>query len=127
MIGQNVRVLNKERKIWFLGTITSQHSDKSYNILTEAGRNIRRNRVMLRPVTEHQNPLHMPPLLTTLDTPVIDVPQQHDVQQKPPTPKPDRTKPPQPAATCSNLPSSDTTSTRTRSGRVIKAPVRYQS
>ena len=62
----------------------------------------------------------MLPLQTSIDTPVIDVPKQHDVLQKPPNPKPDRTKPPQSAATCFSLPLSDKTSTRTRR-------VRYQS
>ena len=44
----------------------------------------------------------MPQLQTTVDPHIIDVLHQHDVQQKPSIPRPNRTEHPQPAATCSN-------------------------
>ena len=90
MIGQTVRMLNKEIHIWLLGTT---------NIITEARRTIRCNRVIIKPLTENQNLLTLLLSQTNLDIPVVDVLLQHDVQQKPVTTKSNRTKHPRLPAT----------------------------
>ena len=49
-VGSYVNYLNSDMKSWFIGTIHARsHDDKSYEILTENGNLISRNRVHLRP------------------------------------------------------------------------------
>ena len=55
LVGKPVRVLDKQSKTWFPGTITPQNKDRSYQILTEAGRSIIRNRQHLRDLTPHND------------------------------------------------------------------------
>lgn len=47
---ENVRILDPDKKIWFMGKVLSPQGDRSYVIETEGGRIIRRNRVHLRPI-----------------------------------------------------------------------------
>ena len=49
-VGGYVSYLNSDMKIWSIGTIhATSHDDRSYEILTENGNLISRNRVHLRP------------------------------------------------------------------------------
>lgn len=48
LTGQTVRVLDKERKQWFLGKVVARNRDRSYQILTEGGSALIRNRSHLR-------------------------------------------------------------------------------
>ena len=50
--GQQVRVLNHEKKEWFPAKVISQNGDRSYCVQTESGRQIRLNRSQLREIIQ---------------------------------------------------------------------------
>ena len=47
--GENVRIFDHDRKIWFQGKILYSQGERSYVLQTEGGRILRRNRVQLKP------------------------------------------------------------------------------
>lgn len=51
LAGQPVRVLDKDRKVWYAGKVLARNRDRSYQILTEGGRSLTRNRSHLRDMT----------------------------------------------------------------------------
>ena len=55
LVGSPVRVLNKETKTWFKGTVTTNHNNKSYQMLTEWGRTTTRNCHHLCEIPPSQN------------------------------------------------------------------------
>ena len=118
LVGSPVRVLNKENKTWFPGKIIAQHQDRSYQVLTEGGRCLVRNRHQLRERTlqpSTQEPGQEPP--------------------PPPADQPNNNVPPiansTPAATTETpaTPTGPPTTPvpyKTRSGRTVQKPARLQ-
>ena len=117
--GQNVRVLDKASKTWIPGEVTGHSGEpRSYNVRTNQGSNIRRNRGDLRKVPQQDcadtgnrpgvtTQIHPRP--TPLETPFVIRP-EHD-----PTTDREAEPPSQPGQE----------TVRTRSGRVIRAPACY--
>ena len=117
--GQNVRILDKASKTWIPGEVTGHSGEpRSYNVRTNQGSNIRRNRGDLREapqqdcadtgnrpgVTTQTHPRPAP-----LETPSAIRPEHGptiDHEAEPPS-------------------QSGQETVRTRSGRVIRAPARY--
>ena len=110
--GQNVGVLDKASKTWIPGEVTGHSGEpRSYNVRTNHGSNIRRNRGDLREapqqdcadtgVTTRTHPRPAP-----LETPSVIRPEHADREAEPPS-------------------QSGQEAVRTRSGTVIRAPARY--
>jgi len=116
--GQEVRILDRVNKTWCPGTVVEQCSEpRSYLVKTPNGTQVRRNRSHLRELTSSKprvvrfsdEPSHedLPETQPMILTPAQDHCQQADM------PQPRQTR-------------QDVTGCRTRSGRVVKAPMRYQ-
>ena len=117
--GQNVRILDKASKTWIPGEVTGHSGEpRSYNVRTNQGSNIRRNRGDLReaPQQDCADTGNRPgvttqthPRPTPLETPSAIRPEHDptiDQEAEPPS-------------------QSGQETVRTRSGRVSRAPARY--
>lgn len=111
LVGSPVRVLDRSTKTWFPGTITARRADRSYQVQTEGGSSITRNRHQLREMPSESGPAHLP--ATTAAKPHSDNSnsQQSASNGQQPTP-------PTPLET--------PTPYKTRSGRAVLKPMRYQ-
>ena len=123
-VGSYVSYLNSDMRSWSIGTVHARsHDDRSYEILTESGNLVSRNRIHLRPT--NVQPVNKPTMSTLpykanarVDLPVrpkaSGVPTSHDHSKKANKPPTERT-----AKTNDIL-------YRTRSGREVQIPSRYK-
>ncbi len=116
MINQPVRVFDTEKKLWLLGKIVSQVDDRSYQIVSNSGRILTRNRIHLRPIVRPQYSTQtlMDQNIPKQPTPNIILPDHCDTPIQPVSlPKP------------TSVPTDS--AYRTRSGRASIPPARYTS
>ena len=124
--GQQVRVLDKEKKLWYPATVVSQsrENDRSYVVETESGRHVRRNRVHLREI---------PPMPTDREQPGTGVmegrqPSEarvNNVDKPPASMDKSPPSPSNPTSPIKGILRSETDVTKTRSGRSVRPPVRF--
>ena len=140
--GQRVTILNKENKTWFPAKVTNRNN-RAYTLLTNSGRVIKRNRQQLREATQNHHNTHdtvqcfvnddnipLQHTADTHDTPAItnnDVPP--DITHTPPpehnVPVPRNVTENRGILKHNN--STHTSNKTTRSGRIVKQPVRFMS
>ncbi|XP_035658200.1 uncharacterized protein K02A2.6-like [Branchiostoma floridae] len=120
--GQSIHVQDPIRKTWSPGKVNDKATTpRSYVVETDAGRQLRRNRVHIRPTPE----VKVPAATTPETTPAASATQTtHESTLQPPTiAAPHATTPSATKPTSAAMPST-TKSTRTRSN--IQPPVRYR-
>ena len=121
---QPVQVLDSASKTWFPATITQNLGNRSYNVRTDNGTILRRNRQQIRPRNSGPQPipesaLAAPP--TPMTEPTIRNSRPHHVPE-PPTSAPE----PEIAPATPDMPPSILKQATTRTGRIIKRPVRFR-
>ncbi len=122
LAGKPVRVLDKERKLWYEGQIIARNKDRSYQVLTEGGRSIIRNRAHLReipPTPEPKAANTMPERETRQPTPQCANDNQPTQGLAQPAPQPSS-----PMKATPKPQGQPVTPMMTRSGRVIQKPAR---
>ena len=128
-VGAMVSYLNKDQKTWSIGTVES-HTLRSYVILTEEGRLISCNCVHLRctNVSFQSRPsrLDVPHTMNPKVLPT-NIPNKDTKESASPTP----TNTGQPSTPCKTVKKSPVSTPlkvelRTKSGRLVKIPARYQ-
>jgi transposase InsO family protein len=131
--GMQVRIQPTQpgTKTWSKGTVTGRMSARSYEVVTERGTILRRNRRLLRPVSSESD--HTNEARETFSAPVQDhVVNQNNAPQQPPKNTPQKLVKNAPQQTPKNTPQKQTptqcassTPVQTRSGREIRLPARY--
>lgn len=117
--GQSVRVLDKEKRTWYLGTIVEKcREPKSYLVQTPNGNTIRRTRSRLREMCATQTQNHQKKVQFA-ETPNGDVIEQSHKDTEYKFTQPHETK-------INDTGKETTIPTRTRSGRIVIKPVQYK-
>ena len=118
---QNILYFDQRKGHWLPGIIVKKVHDRSYQLVTQGGRQITRNRRQLKP---HPGKVEVKfgrpnPPVKTFQTPV-------DVPKVPPSTRIKKPQEDQGNKSASTTSTSGTTNYITQSGRVIKKPVRFQ-